>query len=352
MEERISHVTDSKRTTIDLWNALQGPDATRETRMEAVAWIAICRFGCKLEGGFVRDWIVGNYTARPQGTNADPSTWVIYVTNAEKQKMPTMHNEVVPADLDCHLPIFNYFDIDKFLDFMHKYQIECKVFREQWRYVLLFDEQTKTGPFTMDLIEPHVALTHDRLDFDVSNLVVEMNYTKELGMRVNTEQPPYSIDIETIVERIRQKKLQILRPSDDILQRRIKKMVDVRGWTVINPSLYVIPRPPGKHRVVIVSLPADSDLYKDMVKEMQAIANAQVLKIEQLRNPGLEELYLGMKKLIQSQCKDRNANERCLFHGTKGKAIDGIRDYGYDDRFTGANTAKGDWGRSQALSIV
>lgn len=346
IEERISHVTDSKRTTIDLWNGLQGPEATRETRMEVVAWIAICRFGCKLEGGFVRDWIVGHYVAKPKGNNTDPSTWISYRINSEKLSIPVIHNEVVPADLDCHLPVFTYFDIDKFLDFMHKYQIECQVFREQWRYILLFDEHTKTGPFTMDLIEPHVAITHDRIDFDVSNLLVEKNYTKELGMRVDIENPPYSIDLETIVDRICQKKLQILRPTDEILQQRIEKIVNIRGWTVIHPALHVIPRPPGKHRVVVVSLPLLSELYQDLVKQMRAIPNAQVLKIEQIRNPGLEELYLGMKKLIQAQCEDGNVNERKLFHGTKGIAIDGIRDYGYDDRFTGANTAKGDWGES------
>ena len=30
----------------------------------------------------------------------------------------------------------------------------------------------------------------------------------------------------------------------------------------------------------------------------------QVLKIEQIRNPGLEDLYLGMKKLIQTRNKN------------------------------------------------
>ena len=65
IEERISRVTDSKRTSIDLYNGVKGSKATRETRMEVVAWIAVCKFDCKLEGGFVRDWIVGNYTQRP-----------------------------------------------------------------------------------------------------------------------------------------------------------------------------------------------------------------------------------------------------------------------------------------------
>ncbi|CAF1456975.1 unnamed protein product [Adineta steineri] len=346
VEERISHVTDSKRTSIDLWNALKGPKATRETRMEAVAWIAICRFGCRLEGGFVRDWIVGHYTNRPLGKHADPSTWVTYSENTAKVKMPAIHKEVIPADLDCHLSVFKYFDIDKFLDFLYKYEIECRVFREPWRYVLLLDEKTKTGPFTMDLIEPHVALTHDRIDFDVSNLSIEKDYAKELGMRVDTEQAPYNLDLETIVARIRQKKLQVLRPADELLQQRLDKMVNTRGWQVINPPMYVIPRPPGKHRVVLAPLLPSFDLYKNIAKRMQeSIPNCVVLKIEQLRNPGLEDLYLGMKKLIQYQCKDGKINERELFHGTKGAAIDGIRDYGYDDRYSGATTNHGgDWG--------
>ncbi|CAF5129794.1 unnamed protein product, partial [Rotaria sp. Silwood1] len=56
IEERISRITDSKRTRIDLYNATKGIHATRETRMEVVSWIAVCKFDCKIEGGFVRDW--------------------------------------------------------------------------------------------------------------------------------------------------------------------------------------------------------------------------------------------------------------------------------------------------------
>jgi hypothetical protein len=59
IEEKISRITNSKRTLIDLYNGVKGSKATRETRMAVVAWIAVCKFGCKLEGGFVRDWFVG-----------------------------------------------------------------------------------------------------------------------------------------------------------------------------------------------------------------------------------------------------------------------------------------------------
>ncbi|CAF5009849.1 unnamed protein product, partial [Rotaria socialis] len=196
----------------------------------------------------------------------------------------------------------------------------------------------------MDLIEPHVALTHDRVDFDVNNLSLEKDYTKELGMRVDIESVPYSIELETIVDRIRRKELKILRPSDDLLEKRLKKMVNVRHWSVKDPSVYVIPKPPNKYLVALAPIPPSSDLYKDLVKQLQVIPNIQIIKMEIIRNPGTEDLYLGMKKLIQKQLKDGNVNEKELFHGTTGKGIDGIRDYGYDNRYYGANTAKGDWG--------
>ncbi|CAF4991735.1 unnamed protein product, partial [Rotaria socialis] len=57
IEDRIKRITDTTMTPVGLWSRLRGPAATRETRMEVVAWIAVCIFHCKLEGGFVRDWI-------------------------------------------------------------------------------------------------------------------------------------------------------------------------------------------------------------------------------------------------------------------------------------------------------
>ncbi|CAF1197289.1 unnamed protein product [Adineta steineri] len=43
--------------------------------MEVVAWIAVCKFNCNLEGGFVRDWIVANERVRP-APEIQPSNWV------------------------------------------------------------------------------------------------------------------------------------------------------------------------------------------------------------------------------------------------------------------------------------
>ncbi|CAF3459301.1 unnamed protein product [Rotaria sp. Silwood2] len=125
--------------------------------------------------------------------------------------------------LDCHLPTYGYFDIETFQDELHKFGIKCNNYREEWRYILLIDENTRTGPLTMDLIESHVALTHDLIDFDVSNLVLEKKYTYDLGMRIDILQKPYSIELETIVHNIENKEFYVLHTIDDRLTERIEK---------------------------------------------------------------------------------------------------------------------------------
>jgi hypothetical protein len=339
IEERISHITDSTRTLIDLYKGVKGSKATRETRMEVVAWIAVCKFDCRLEGGFVRDWVVGNYTSKP---NTNPKSWLEYLPNYKKEMIPYIVKEVVPGDLDCHLPSHQYFDIDKFQDELFKYDIICKVYRENWRYVILIDEDTRTGPFTMDLIEPHVALTHDRIDFDVNNLSLEKDFTRDLAMRVDIQQKPYLIDLEKIVDNIKNKRFQVLRPIDNQVKERIHKMTNIRGWTQLGEPFFVIPEPPAKYYALLVPLPSTTDLYKVLTQQMQTISGSvQVISIEQVKNPYLEDSYEAMKKIISKQCSGFNPNERTLFHGTKETGINGITEDGFDDRFYNATGA---WG--------
>ncbi|CAF2855808.1 unnamed protein product [Rotaria sp. Silwood2] len=126
VEERIARITDIKRTRVDLFNVTRGSNATRESRMESVLWVAVCKFDCKIEGGFVRDWVVGNYTQRPTNLKK-PSDWVKYEGT---DKIPYMIKEVVPSDFDCHLPKKTYFNIDKFKDELHKFGITCDVYRK------------------------------------------------------------------------------------------------------------------------------------------------------------------------------------------------------------------------------
>ncbi|CAF1194233.1 unnamed protein product [Didymodactylos carnosus] len=333
MEEKISHVTNKDRSPVDIWKSLQGPTATRETRMEVVAWVAVCEFKCRLEGGFVRDWIVGNYSTTP--ANLSPKQWIVYQPGTS---MPMLNKQLVPSDLDCHLPASEYFDIERFSDRMHKFKISIKVFRQDWRYVLLLDEDYKTGPFTMDLIEPHIALTHDRIDFDVSNLSLEKDYTRELGMRVNITSGSHPIQLEQIVDNIRNKRFQVLRPiegeqgvaSPGAISERIDKM-KARGWTQLDEVLSFVPDPPTTYNAVLVPFPSSTTLYQNLVTEMRKIPGSNVISIEQIKNPDIEALYEYMKRTISKECPGNDPNERELFHGTKGVAIDGIFNRGFDD---------------------
>ncbi|CAF2786717.1 unnamed protein product [Rotaria sp. Silwood2] len=339
IEERISRITDSKRTRIDLYNAARGINATRESRMEVVSWIAVCKFDCKIEGGFVRDWVVGKYSEHPVQLLTNPAAWVHY---QGPDQIPYMVKEVVPSDLDCHLPKRSYFDIEKFKDELHKYGIKCDVYRQAWRYILLIDKDEKTGPYTMDLIEPHVALTHDRIDLDVSNLYLEKDYTRELGMRVDIQQKPCSIELESIIDNIKKKRFRVLRSVDNILRQRISKMVDTRKWTQLGEPVPFIPSPDSKYISVLVPLPTSSVLYKDLsIRIATNGSGIQVKSIEQIRNPLLEDAYEAMKSLIARECTGSNPNERELFHGTKPNAVQGVTDYGFDDRYFSAN---GRWG--------
>ena len=345
MEAKISSITDPDRTPVDTWKSLQGPKATRESRMEVVAWIAVCQFNCRLEGGFVRDWVVGNYSAKP--ANLVPQKWV-EIDSATG--LPVLSRELVPSDLDCHLPALKPFDVEAFIDALHDYKITARSFRQDWRYVLLIDEDYKTGPFTMDLIEPHIALTHDRIDFDVSNLSLEKRYTKDLGMRVDITSGSHPIQLETIVENIRKKQFQVLRPIDGengpntsgTVAERIQKMKD-RGWTQIGKPLPFIPNPPPTYNAILVPYPSSTVLYQNIVDEMKKIPGVQVLSIEQIKNPDIESLYENMKKTISKECPGNDPNERELFHGTSGDAIDGIFNRGYDDRYFNPTGAWGKW---------
>ncbi|CAF3699328.1 unnamed protein product [Rotaria sp. Silwood1] len=330
IESRIRRITDITQTSVDLWPRVRGPAATRETRMEVVAWTAVCHFHCKLEGGFIRDWVVANQSARPP-LSTPRQQWVQFQNN-----IPAIDKGLIPSDLDCHLPIDHHFDIDRFLDEMHKFEISTEVYRQHWRYILLFDRDYPTGPFTMDLIEPHVALTHNRIDFDVNNLYVMREFCAELGQRVNLHDPPFSIDLEEIVQKIKSKQFRVLRPIDNIVQTRIDKML-ARGWQKTDEDLNYIPPPQNNFKFVLDPLPQNYQLYQQVENAMKQIPNVKILSIEQIRNPVVYETYHAMKKLITGQCPDGNPNECYLFHGTYTNNAESIMTMGFDDRYFSKN---------------
>jgi hypothetical protein len=163
---------------------------------------------------------------------------------------------------------------------------------------------------------------------------------------VDIQQKPYSIELETIVSNIKNTRFQVLRPIDKEVQLRIDKM-EKRGWTKVGQPMSVIPNPPPKYQVVLVPLPESTELYKSLVQQMKSFINnqVQILSIEQIKNPLLEETYFAIKQIIAKQCPGQNPNERELFHGTGGEAIDGILNDGYDDRYWGTNFGKGKFGK-------
>ncbi|CAF4343023.1 unnamed protein product [Rotaria sp. Silwood2] len=326
IESRIRRITDITLTSVDLWPRVRGPAATRETRMEVVAWTAVCHFHCKLEGGFIRDWVVANQSAQPP-LSTPRQQWIQF-----QNKIPAIDKALIPSDLDCHLPIDHHFDMDRFLDEMHKFEIPTEVYRQHWRYILLFDRDYPTGPFTMDLIEPHVALTHNRIDFDVNNLYVMREFCAELGQRVNLHDPPFSIDLEEIVRKIKMKQFRVLRPIDNIVQMRIDKML-ARGWQKTDEDLNYIPPPQNNFKFVLDPLPRNYQLYQQVENAMKQIPNVNILSIEQIRNPVVYETYHAMKKLITGQCHNGNPNECYLFHGAPTDEAEKIMTMGFDDRY-------------------
>ncbi|CAM4985421.1 unnamed protein product [Rotaria socialis] len=290
--------------------------------MEVVAWIAVCLFACRLEGDFVRDWVVGDYSSKP--THIPPQQWVHY---DPKSGMPILNRDLVPSDLNCHLPAAKPFDVEAFLDALYGYGIIAKAFKQDWRYVILIDENTKTGPFTMDLIEPHIVLTHDRNNFDVINLSLEKLYTRDLGMRVDIT-VLRSIDGENGPN------------TSGTVAERIEKMKS-RRWKPIGKPLNFNPNPPASYNAILVPYPVSTVLYKNIVTAMETINGARVISIEQIKNPDIESLYEYMKKPISKECRDNDPNERELYHGTSGDVVEGIINRGYDDRHF-SNT--GAWG--------
>lgn len=318
IEKRIAEVTDSTNMPFD---PKQIHLEKREDKMMAVAWIMVCKFDCKLYGGFVRDWIVGQFLGRPNGKTVDQ--WIQSDDSAAH-----LHPDVVPADLDCYLPAHGLYDIDEMLNELAKLQLVVNVHRDQWRYLLFIDQNASTGPFTIDLITPHIGiLKYDRIDFDVNNLYVEKDFTKHLGMRIDITYAPYSITLEKIVENIRKKRFYLLatvneKPCGKVIVERLTKMKN-RGWKQLEDSLPpVIQRGDPSKNIQITSLANTSSFYKQIIQRMKDTFGGmklEIVSIEQLKHQELQKVYEQAKRIIQTQSGSPNANEATLFHGVKGK---------------------------------
>ena len=353
IEQRIARVANPDRTRIDIWSSVHSSEtATRESRMEVVAWLAVTQFGAKVEGGFVRDWVVGGRFTRPangakhvipqRGSDAwktqGSGSWIWL---RQHDGVPETDVQLTPADLDMHLPIDSVFDARRFMDELHKLGFSVDYLkREGWRYSMIIDLYAATGPFNLDLIEPHAAIAHDMIDFDVNNLYVTKDYVNALGMRVNLndigETTRVSLSLESIVANIRAKKFVVLRHKDKIMEGRCAKMVS-RGWTEEKEAVIFVPNRGNNAGAVFSVVPKTVDKYQRLVHMFAPIGT--ILKIEHISCANNDELYDAMKKTIRLECGGKNAkpgdeNENdMLFHGTRGPGVDGIPSNGFDNRY-------------------
>lgn len=253
IQDRIDLVTNDRYMPTDL---LTRRNSSRELRMAFAAWILVCKFESILYGGFVRDWIVGNYTSRPR--NVPPKKWIQY-----HRSKPRLHEAVVPADLDCRLPTNKSYDIKEIIDNFEKAGMQVRLYDYPSLYLLLLDANTNTGPFIIDLNKPNSTSTYyhsmhididNSIDFDVNNLFVQKNCTNCLGMRFDITKPPYSITVDEIVTNINRKSFHLLSEIDNtrkgqVINERFKKM-ERRGWKCIdqkglkrssNPGIWMSP---------------------------------------------------------------------------------------------------------------
>lgn len=119
MTERIKRIADPIRSSHDIWKYVHGKDATRETRMEVVAWVACTQHGCRLEGGFVRDWVVGGFANVRRPPAGDDWVQTMGKPDGDWKDRPEVHPGLGPQDLDMQLPLRppkgGWFDIERFV---------------------------------------------------------------------------------------------------------------------------------------------------------------------------------------------------------------------------------------------
>ena len=72
------------------------------------------------------------------------------------------------------------------------------------------------GPFTMEFVQPHMTACMTNLDFDVNNLFVVKDYTRELGMRV----PVPRLTLRELIPQIWRKEFNVMCIQDHIMPRR------------------------------------------------------------------------------------------------------------------------------------
>eukprot|EP00667_Euglena_gracilis_P000144 EG_transcript_144 len=322
--QRLHRVSSPKLTYLEKFSASVGPAATRETRMELVANIAINSFKCKLVGGFVRDWVVrGKADHGPYSGNF--RDWVDDkgVTNMERFPMKEEHNghRLLPKDLDFELPE-EYFDPYRFISEVQAMDIEVNYHQYiAQRHVFLLE--CKRGPFTADFVESHFAIMHAVADLDANILSIEAPFHNMVGLKMKV---PRQFTVDGIVEHCRNTEMVVMR-ADGNIKQRVDKMVG-RGWRVVDTVL-VQPDYDDPSLSSLTALKSTDALWDKYQKVLQP-HGMTIQRMWSIHNTNMKSQFEALRDRIAAE-NNKDPNVRELFHGTKEPAARSILHSGFDD---------------------
>mmetsp|Transcript_34674 Transcript_34674/g.72727 ORF Transcript_34674/g.72727 Transcript_34674/m.72727 type:complete len:1069 (-) Transcript_34674:659-3865(-) len=326
--ERLHTVTALQLSEIKVFLKCEGPQATRESRMEIVARIAVQVFGCKLCGGFLRDWIVNGEREHLPGPFED---WIEQPAGGYTRF--EIKAGVIPKDLDLELPMEKYFDVGRFVSEVRQCGITVDYHEHiAQRHVFLLEKGR--GPFTVDLIEPHFAVLHTLADFDVNTMCV-VAYQDLIGLKMTYKQSDgRELNVDDVITNCRRKHfITMQHVGSNIMQIREKKMID-RGWTKLGEMIFVPVNPRRDYSVSPVH--EKSEVYVKYKREIETRitkGKARLLSMYEIRSSIVDGHYIAMRDEFQKTLGDGNVNEKLLFHGTDDSVVEAILRGGFDDRF-------------------
>ena len=325
---RLNNVTAKDLSESKINQLTIGPKATRVTRMEVVARIAIHMFDCKVVGGFVRDWIVrGESTFIDSNGSKKPSDWVI----AKPYVKWEISKSIIPSDLDMELSMSTYFDVNRFISEVRK----CGIVVDDYdhvagRHMMLFE--TERGPFTADFVEPHFAVLHSLADINVNTMCL-VKYADLIGLKAHYEfNNPKEGDIKVltvdhVIESCLKKEyfsMQEHGQQPKLLEERSQKMKS-RGWTMLPAKVCL---PIGKSGNTVTSVHKTDQKFKKYAARLEALVydpsrpsarpgKGRLLAMYSIDSTHTQAHYQAMKNELCSNPNNvANGGELELFHGT------------------------------------
>jgi len=325
MRARLHHVTAIELSEAQVVQLCTGPKATRETRMEIVARIAVQIFNCKVVGGFVRDWVVNGERKHLPGP---PSSWV------EEPKHGYVKYEikegVLPKDLDIEMSMEAYFDVNRFVQQVRDVGITVDYHEHiAQRHVFLFE--VERGPFTADFIEPHFAVLHTQGDFNVNQMCL-VKYPDLIGLKARTRPNDGGVEltVDNVITSCLKKELFTMQLADKVVAGRERKML-LRGWKILDPRTFIPVNDEDGLAVRLVSRDhAKFKEYDDILKAMTKKGAGKLVEMYEIHSSLVDGHYAAMKAEFE---RAGAANERDLFHGTDDAAVQPILSGGFDDHY-------------------